>query len=79
MDHVGARVPETLKIKVGEIAHEETVPGHRNVKPSHVIRAALRMYVEEYDDLDQLAYDAGAPQLDPETTVSDGSSGQRFR
>jgi len=64
MPHIGARIPRSLKTEIERIAHAETVPGKRNVKPSHVIRAALRYYRDDYDDLDELAFEAGASDLE---------------
>lgn len=59
MPSIGARIPSSLRTNVERIAHEETEPGERNVKPSHVMRAALRLYVEEYEERDLSAFQEG--------------------
>jgi len=49
LPQIGARVPPGLRTDIERIAHSETDPGSRNVKPSHVVRAAIRLYVEQYE------------------------------
>lgn len=52
MAQIGLRLPSELKTEVAQIAHDETEPGVRDVKQSHVIRAAIRFYLDHYEDQD---------------------------
>lgn len=61
---VAAQVRLDLKTDIERLAYQETVPGEQNVKPSHVIRAAVRFYLENYDELDSSAFVDG--KLDAE-------------
>ena len=67
---IGAQIPASLQQEVERIAHRESEPGWRNVAPSHVVRAALRHYIEEYDRIDGTAFEDGEVRKDDEPTLA---------
>jgi hypothetical protein len=59
---VGAQVRDGLKGEIDRLAYEASTP-HRDVGQSHVIRAALRFYIENCDDPAGSVYEHGG--IDP--------------
>jgi len=60
---VGAQVRDGLKEEIDRIAYDASSPD-RDVGQSHVIRAALRFYIENCDDPVGSVYDDGG--IDPD-------------